>query len=72
MKPTGLYHDVFIGNPGLPLAGTHLCLPDGLLLRHLPRGWHAGGRGPVHCQLLSDWSHLCVPVPALRVRLALN
>lgn len=71
-RPTGLDHDVFIGDPGLPLAGAHLCLPDGLLLRHLPQGWHAGRRGPVHRQLLSDRSHLRVPVPALRVRLALD
>lgn len=71
-RRTGLHHDVFISDPGLPLTGAHLRFPDGLLLRHLPQAGPAGGRGPVHCQLLSDWLHLCVPVPALGVCLTLS
>lgn len=72
---TRLHHDVFVGDPGLALAGAHLRVPDGLLLRRLPQGRPAAAapaaaRGPVHRQLLSDWSHL--PVPALGVRLALS
>lgn len=67
---TRLHHDVFVGDPGLPLAGAHLRVPDGLLLRRLPQGRPAAARGPVHRQLLSDRSHL--PVPALGVRLALS
>lgn len=33
---TWLHHYVFICDPGLPLAGAHLCFPDGFVLLHLP------------------------------------
>lgn len=70
-RRTRLHHDVFVGDPGLPLTGAHLRVPDGLLLRRLPQGRPAAAaRVPVHRQLLSDRSHL--PVPALGVRLALS